>query len=81
MIKINYFRWKCNFADFQDDIGDPQLVVDYIQDIYKYLRFMEKEQSVKQEYLAGQTVSYRRGRSVEKIMEGSKVKVPGRSVE
>ena len=55
--------------------------MDYIQDIYKYLRFMEKEQSVKQEYLAGQTVSYRRGRSVEKIMEGSKVKVPGRSVE
>ena len=40
----------------KDDIGDPQLAVDYVQDIYKYLRFLEKEQSVKQEYLAGQTV-------------------------
>ena len=38
---------------------------------------MEKTLSVKQDYLAGQTVSYRRGRSVEYIMEGSKDKVSG----
>ena len=47
------------------------------QYFYENLRLMEKTLSVKQDYLAGQTVSYRRGRSVEYIMEGSKVKVSG----
>ena len=48
----------------KDDIGDPQLAVDYVQDIYKYLRFLEKEQSVKQDYLAGQKVILPKMRTV-----------------
>eukprot|EP00088_Acartia_fossae_P012538 TRINITY_DN16462_c0_g1_i1.p1 TRINITY_DN16462_c0_g1~~TRINITY_DN16462_c0_g1_i1.p1 ORF type:complete len:405 (-),score=95.81 TRINITY_DN16462_c0_g1_i1:188-1402(-) len=39
----------------KDDIGNPQLAVEYVQDIYNYIRFLEKEQSVNHDYLAGQT--------------------------
>ena len=48
----------------KDDIGDPQLAVDYVQDIYKYLRFLEREQSVIPEYLSGQTVILPKMRAV-----------------
>jgi len=48
----------------KDDVDNPQLVVEYVQDIYKYLRFMEKEQSVQHDYLAGQTVILPKMRAV-----------------
>jgi len=38
-----------------DDAGNPQLVVEYVNDIYCYLRHLESVQSVKADYLAGQT--------------------------
>merc|ERR1719419_2176712 len=38
-----------------DDAGNPQLVVEYVNDIYAYLRQLESEQCVKADYLAGQT--------------------------
>ena len=48
-----------DFNDFfvQEDADNPQLVVEYVMDIYKYLRFLEKQQFVKDDYLAGQQVS------------------------
>jgi len=39
----------------KDDVGNPQLVVEYVNDIYGYLRQLETEQYVKADYLAGQT--------------------------
>ena len=38
-----------------DDAGNPQLVVEYVNDIYAYLRQLESAQCVKANYLAGQT--------------------------
>jgi len=38
-----------------DDAGNPQLVVEYVNDIYAYLRLLESAQCVKANYLAGQT--------------------------
>merc|ERR1712142_722922 len=38
-----------------DDAGNPQLVVEYVNDIYGYLRQLESVQNVKPDYLAGQT--------------------------
>lgn len=38
-----------------EDVGNPQLVTSYVNEIYSYLRIMEKEQDVKADYLAGQT--------------------------
>ena len=38
--------------------------MDYVQDIYKYLRFLEREQSVIPEYLSGQTVILPKMRAV-----------------
>jgi len=38
-----------------DDAGNPQLVVEYVNDIYSYLRHLESVQNVKADYLAGQT--------------------------
>jgi len=38
-----------------DDAGNPQLVVEYVNDIYGYLRHLESVQNVKPDYLAGQT--------------------------
>ena len=38
-----------------DDAGNPQLVVEYVNDIYAYLRQLESAQSIKFDYLAGQT--------------------------
>ncbi len=40
----------------QEDADNPQLVVEYVMDIYKYLRFLEREQNVSPDYLAGQQV-------------------------
>jgi len=48
----------------KDDVDNPQLVVEYVQDIYKYLRYMEKEQCVAADYLAGQTVILPKMRAV-----------------
>jgi len=36
-----------------EDVDDPQLVVDYVNEIYEYMRIMEKTQSVKKAYLDG----------------------------
>merc|ERR1740129_1751534 len=38
-----------------DDAGNPQLVVEYVNDIYSYLRHVENVQNVEADYLAGQT--------------------------
>ena len=38
-----------------EDIDDPQLVVDYVNKIYEYMRMMERSQSVKKDYLTGKT--------------------------
>merc|ERR1719186_1520473 len=38
-----------------DDAGNPQLVVEYVNDIYNYLRHLQTVQCVKADYLAGQT--------------------------
>lgn len=37
-----------------EDAGNPQLVVDYVQDIYKYLRQVEGTQRIESDYLRGQ---------------------------
>eukprot|EP00092_Neocalanus_flemingeri_P033604 GFUD01036532.1.p1 GENE.GFUD01036532.1~~GFUD01036532.1.p1 ORF type:complete len:400 (+),score=125.77 GFUD01036532.1:80-1279(+) len=47
-----------------DDAGNPQLVVEYVNDIYSYLRHLETVQYVKADYLAGQTVLLPRMRAV-----------------
>jgi len=39
----------------REDVGNPQLVVEYVQDIYGYMRQLEAEMPVKPDYLAGQT--------------------------
>jgi len=36
-----------------EDIDDPQLVVDYVNEIYEYMRLMERQQAVKKAYLDG----------------------------
>ena len=41
----------------QDDIGNPQLVVEYVNEIYAYMRFLEEKQSVAKEYLSAQKTS------------------------
>jgi len=38
-----------------EDAGNPQLVVEYVQDIYNYLRHVESIQNVEKDYLSGQT--------------------------
>jgi len=38
-----------------EDAGNPQLVVEYVNDIYNYLRHVENVQNVKEDYLADQT--------------------------
>lgn len=38
-----------------EDAGNPQLVVEYVNDIYNYLRHVEKVQNVKADYLGDQT--------------------------
>jgi len=37
----------------EEDKDDPQLVVEYINEIYEYLRMMERKQSIKKDYLDG----------------------------
>jgi len=36
-----------------EDVDDPQLVVQYVNEIYEYMRFMERSQAIKKEYLNG----------------------------
>jgi len=38
-----------------DDAGNPQLVIEYVNDIYCYLRHLETVQCIEADYLAGQT--------------------------
>lgn len=38
-----------------EDVRNPQLVTEYVNEIYSYLRFMERRQAVKNDYLSGQT--------------------------
>ncbi|XP_074850364.1 G2/mitotic-specific cyclin-B1 [Carettochelys insculpta] len=40
-----------------DDGADPNLCSEYVKDIYSYLRDLEKQQFVRQKYLAGQEVT------------------------
>jgi hypothetical protein len=47
-----------------EDAGNPQLVVDYVQDIYKYLRQVETTQRIETDYLRGQDVITPKMRSV-----------------
>eukprot|EP00092_Neocalanus_flemingeri_P040806 GFUD01044423.1.p1 GENE.GFUD01044423.1~~GFUD01044423.1.p1 ORF type:complete len:401 (-),score=120.91 GFUD01044423.1:292-1494(-) len=47
-----------------DDAGNPQLVVEYVNDIYSYLRHLETVQCVKADYLAGQAVLLPKMRAV-----------------
>jgi len=47
-----------------EDAGNPQLVVEYVQDIYNYLRQVEREQSIDADYLAGQNEIMPKMRSV-----------------
>ena len=37
----------------REDEDDPQLVVDYINEIYEYMRMMERKQCIKRDYLEG----------------------------
>lgn len=48
----------------KDDVGNPQLVAEYVQDIYGYLRQLEAEQSIRPNYLDGQQVILPRMRAV-----------------
>ena len=34
-------------------MDDPQLVVDYVNEIYEYMRMMERSQAIKKDYLTG----------------------------
>lgn len=36
-----------------EDVDDPQLVVEYVNEIYEYMRLMEKKQAIKKAYLDG----------------------------
>jgi cyclin B len=38
-----------------EDVRNPQLVTEYVNEIYSYLRFMERRQAVKADYLSGQS--------------------------
>lgn len=48
----------------KDDVDNPQLVVEYVRDIYNYLRVLEREQATRPDYLEGQTVILPKMRSV-----------------
>merc|ERR550539_361784 len=36
----------------QDDVENPQLVVEYVNEIYAYMRYLEDKQSISEEYLS-----------------------------
>jgi len=46
------------------DAGNPQLVVEYVQDIYNYLRQLERTQNIEANYLSGQSEILPKMRSV-----------------
>jgi len=50
----NLFQFNIDDID-SEDIDDPQLVVDYVNEIYEYKRIMERAQSVKKAYLDGRS--------------------------
>ena len=45
---INVIFFFCS-----EDVDDPQLVVDYVNEIYEYMRMMERSQAIKKDYLTG----------------------------
>ena len=47
-----------------EDAGNPQLVVEYVQDIYNYLRQVEDVQNIRADYLEGQSEILPKMRSV-----------------
>ena len=47
-----------------EDAGNPQLVVEYVQDIYNYLRQVERVQNIRAGYLDGQSEILPKMRSV-----------------
>ncbi|XP_070599353.1 G2/mitotic-specific cyclin-B1 [Erythrolamprus reginae] len=40
-----------------DDVSDPNLCSEYVKDIYNYLKVLETQQSVKENYLAGHEIT------------------------
>jgi len=52
-------RWAADEVDDVDvdDLDNPQLVADYVKDIYKYLRQIEDEQSIKAKFLSGTEIT------------------------
>jgi len=44
--------WNVDDID-SEDVDDPQLVVQYVNEIYEYMRFLERAQAVKKDYLSG----------------------------
>lgn len=62
------FKMEVEEKEIEDpdvhDKDNPQLVVEYVNDIYSYLRTLEVTQSVKAGYLAGQTEILPKMRSV-----------------
>jgi hypothetical protein len=59
---LHLFHVNRNF--FQGDEENPQLVVEYVTDIYNYLRYLESIQAVTPDYLAGQQVGDRKCYSI-----------------
>ncbi len=56
-LRCTFFTLMRNFL--QGDEENPQLVVEYVTDIYNYLRYLESIQAVTPDYLAGQQVGDR----------------------
>uniref|UniRef100_UPI00358EC9F3 G2/mitotic-specific cyclin-B2-like isoform X4 n=1 Tax=Myxine glutinosa TaxID=7769 RepID=UPI00358EC9F3 len=54
-----FSEFDLHVEDIDADCVDPQLCSVYVKDIYKYMRQLEMEQSIKPDYLAGQVVTRR----------------------
>uniref|UniRef100_UPI00358FFD63 G2/mitotic-specific cyclin-B2-like n=1 Tax=Myxine glutinosa TaxID=7769 RepID=UPI00358FFD63 len=52
-----FSEFDLHVEDIDADSVDPQLCSEYVKDIYKYMRQLEMEQSIKPDYLAGQVVT------------------------
>lgn len=52
-------RWAADEIDDVDvdDMDNPQLVAEYVKDIYKYLRQVEEEQSIRSKFLSGTEIT------------------------
>ena len=49
-IDVAYSAQNIENIDLEDQ-NDPQLVSEYVNDIYGYMRFLENKQSVREKYL------------------------------